>query len=144
MQVIELKPIIINQDEEIETQVDCILTDTVETEMLISRSDFVAVCVNSDRTEADEKMLMAVSMVSSELSSKSGDSCDAGVPLLTPTRQNEKSRRRLSPHWAEPAEEQADDGEEFKQQISISKTPRYSWSRNNSSTEQIRRYSRSA
>ena len=111
MQVIELKPIIINQDEENEAQVDCILTDTVETEMLISRSDFVDVCVNSDRTEAEEKMLMAVSMVSSELSSKSGDSCDAGVPLLMPTQQNDKSRRSLSPHWSEPAEEQADDGE---------------------------------
>ena len=85
MQVIELKPIIINQDEENETQVDCILKDTVEAEMLISRSDFVAVCVNSDRTEAEEKMFVAVSMESSELSSKSGDSCDAGVPLLTPT-----------------------------------------------------------
>ena len=144
MQVIELKPIIINQDEENETQVDCILKDTVEAEMLISRSDFVAVCVNSDRTEAEEKMFVAVSMESSELSSKSGDSCDAGVPLLTPTQQNEKHRRSLSPHWAEPAEEKADDGEEFQQQISISKTPRYSWSRNNSSTEQIRRYTRSA
>jgi hypothetical protein len=142
MQVIELKPIIINQDEENETQVDCILTDTVETEMLISRSDFVAVCVNSDRNEAEEKMATAVSILSSELTSKSDDSCDASVPLLTPT--NEKSGRSLSPHWAEPAEEQADDGEEFQQQISISKTPRYSWSRNNSSTEQIRRYTRSA
>lgn len=142
MQVIELKPIIINQDEENETQVDCILTDTVETEMLISRSDFVAVCVNSDRNEAEEKMATAVSILSSELTSKSDDSCDASVPLLTPT--NEKSGRSLSPHWAEPAEEQADDGEEFQQQISISKTPRYSWSGNNSSTEQIRRYTRSA
>lgn len=143
MQVIELKPIIINQNEENETQVDCILTDTVETEMLISRSDLVAVCVNSsDRIEAEEEMMIAVSMLSSDPLRKSDDSCDAGVPLLTPT--NEKSGRSLSPHWAEPAEEQADDGEEFQQQISISKTPRYSWSRNNSSTEQIRRYTRSA
>nr|CAH0099300.1 unnamed protein product [Daphnia galeata] len=145
MQIIEIKPMIINQDEENEAQVDCILTDTVETEMLISRSDLVAVCVNSsDRIEAEEEMMMAVSMLSSDPSRKSDDSCDAGVPLLTPTQQNEKHRRSLSPHWAEPAEEQTDDGEEFQQQISISKTPRYSWSRNNSSTEQIRRYTRSA
>ena len=124
MQDMEYTPIV---QERTEPEVECVLTDTVETEHatvilienLASRVGPVdSVVISSDQTT--EARMSLVTLLKGEPSPNYRDCGDGDIPSV---QQNEKVHRRSSPS----INEQSDDCEEFKQpHYFIKKSKRHS------------------